>query len=249
MKIIQSNLLKNFLNLKHGFTCRDGGVSKKPYNSLNLALHVEDNIADVTQNHKLLANTLNYNKKTVVHMKQIHSDILHVVDENDNFDNPPICDALITDKLNTPLMVMVADCSPILFYDDMRKVIAVAHAGRQGAFKNIVSVVLNSFRNNFNSNIANLHVAIGASICQNCYEVGAEIYDEAKELKLDYALTLKDRSYYLDIRAILKKQLLHVGVSEKNIEISDECSCCLNKKYFSYRADGITGRFAGVISL
>ncbi len=146
-------------------------------------------------------------------------------------------------------MVMVADCSPILFYDDIKKVIAVAHAGRQGAFKNIVANVIQSFINNFGSHVKDIYVVIGASIGACCYEVGSEIYEEAKELNLEYAMIKKDESYYLDIGKILKKQLLKLGVLEKNIEISNECSCCQNDKYFSYRADGITGRFAGVICL
>ncbi len=79
MKIIKSKLLKNFSNMSHAFSSRDGGVSNKPYDSLNLALHVEDNETDVIQNHQLLANALNYNKRTVVHMKQIHSNLVHVV--------------------------------------------------------------------------------------------------------------------------------------------------------------------------
>lgn len=135
MKIYQSKILNNFSNLTHTFTTKDGGVSKKPYSSLNLAFHVQDNSANVITNHEKLASNLNYNKRTLVHMKQIHSDIVHIVSDDNNFDNPPTCDALITDKKNIPLMVMVADCSPILFYDKTKEVIAVAHAGRQGTFK------------------------------------------------------------------------------------------------------------------
>ncbi|MEA2090905.1 MAG: laccase domain-containing protein, partial [Campylobacterota bacterium] len=123
MKIYQSKLLNNFSNLTHAFTTRESG---------NLAFHVDDNPKNVQRNHELLASKLNYEKRRLVHMKQIHSDIVHLVDANDNFGNPPTCDALITDKKNIPIMVMVADCSPILFYNDKQKVIAVAHAGRQG---------------------------------------------------------------------------------------------------------------------
>jgi len=249
MQIIQSKILKKFPSLTHGFTSKDGGKSSLPYDSLNLAFHVEDNKEKVIQNHLLLADKLHYNARTLVHMKQIHSSIVHIVDANDNFYNPKECDALITNKIDTPLMVMVADCSPILFYDNEKKVIAVAHAGRQGAFKNIVQNVINSFVNNFNSRLENINVAIGASIGECCYEVGSEIYDEAKILSLEYALNKKENSYYLNISAILKSQLLNAGVKEHNIEFSKECTSCSNKKYFSYRADNTTGRFCGVLIL
>ena len=240
MKIYQSKLLNNFTNVTHVFTTKESG---------NLAFHVNDDPIIVKINHQQLASELNYNQRTLVHMKQIHSDIVHIVQESDNFDNPPTCDALITDKLNTPLMVMVADCSPILFYDDKKKVIAAAHAGRQGAFKNIVKKVIESFIDIYDSNTNDIFVSIGASIGRCCYEVGSEIYEEAKELDLEYSMQKKDDSFYLDVSEILKTQLLASGVKEENIEISSECSCCRNDTYFSYRADGKTGRFSGVIIL
>ena len=236
----QSNLLKQFEKLTHTFTTQDSG---------NLAFHVNDNSLHVEQNHKILARKLDYDKKALVHMKQIHSNIVHIIDDEDNFDNPPTCDALITNKINIPLMVMVADCSPILFYDDEKEVVAVAHAGRQGAFKNIVQNTINSFINDFKSDINSLHVAIGASIRVCCYEVGEEIYNEAKDLGLDYAIELREKKFYLNISKILKSQLLTCRVKEENIEISDECTCCKSEKYFSYRADSKTGRFAAIIQL
>ncbi len=236
----QSKLLNKFTKLTHAFTSQENG---------NLAYHVNDNSLHVDNNHTKLAKNLDYDKTSLVHMKQIHSSLVHIINDNDNFGNPPSCDALITNKKNTPLMVMVADCSPILFYDDKKKVIAVAHAGRQGTFKNIVQNTINSFLNDFDSDINSLHVAIGASIGVCCYEVGAEIYREAKELNLEYAIDIRDKSYYLNISKILNAQLLTCRVKEENIEISNECTCCKSDKYFSYRADSKAGRFAGIIKL
>jgi purine-nucleoside/S-methyl-5'-thioadenosine phosphorylase / adenosine deaminase len=249
MNLNKSNLLSNFSNLTHAFTTRDGGVSNSPYSSLNLAFHVEDNFLDVTKNHEKLASELNYDKRTLVHMKQIHSNLVHTVDTKDRFDYPPTCDALITDKKNIPLMVMVADCSPILFYDAKKEVIAVAHAGRQGAFKNIVQNVINTFTNIYDTHTEDIFVTIGADISVCCYEVGNEIYEEAKKLNLDYAIEKRENSFYLDVNKILITQLLSSAIKEENIEILNECTCCRSDKYFSYRADGRTGRFAGVLMM
>jgi copper oxidase (laccase) domain-containing protein len=66
---------------------------------------------------------------------------------------------------------------------------------------------------------------------------------------LNYAIQKRDANFYLDISKILKSQLLASGVKEENIEFSSECSCCKNDIYFSYRADGITGRFAGILMM
>ena len=240
MKFYHSKQLNSVSNVTHAFTTRYSG---------NLAFHVNDDPLHVEENHNGLAKKLFYNKEALVHMKQIHSSLVHVVDENDNFENPPTCDALITNKKNTPLMVMVADCSPLLFYDEKENVIAVAHAGRAGAFKNIVKNVVDSFADKFKCEPENIIVSIGAGIGVCCYEVGSEIYNEAKELNLEYAMQKRGNSYYLDVGKILNSQLLACGIKEKNIEISADCTSCKNDTYFSYRADGITGRFAGVIKL
>lgn len=249
MKIDQSPRLKSHAKLIHAFTTRSGGVSIAPYNSLNLAFHVGDSEELVLKNHDTLASYLNYKKETLLHMKQIHSNLVHIVDEKDNFYNPPTCDALITNKTDTPIMVMVADCSPLLFYDESKRVIAVAHAGREGAFKNITQNVVDSFIDVFGSSAEDIVVSIGASIGVCCYEVGSEIEKMAQDLGLGYSIVQRDSSLFLDVRKILKSQLLDAGVKEQNIEISDECSCCKNSKYFSYRASKITGRFAGVLMM
>ena len=112
MQFYQSKLLKKFPELTYAFTTKQTG---------NLAFHVNDNPVILLKNHKNLASELNYDLKTLVHMKQIHSNVVKIVDKSDNFANPPTCDALITDRLHTPLMVMVADCSPVLFYDSQKK--------------------------------------------------------------------------------------------------------------------------------
>jgi len=240
MKIIQSNLLNQFANLTQGFTTKNSG---------NLAFHVDDEKIKVIQNHKDLAKELGYDVESLVHMKQVHKTQVQVINDSHNFYTPPTCDALITNKRNTPLMVMVADCSPILLYDAKKEVIAVVHAGRAGAFRNIISSTLKNFRKNFNSKPEDIFVSVGASIQSCCYEVGEEIVQEAKELNLEYAIIKGDNSYFLDISVILKKQLKNENIPQNNIEFSDECNCCNDDKYFSYRAQKNTGRFAGIICL
>ncbi|SFV59765.1 COG1496: Uncharacterized conserved protein [hydrothermal vent metagenome] len=239
MKFYQSKLLNSFANLTHCFTTKQ---------SKNLAFHVGDNGDAVLANHQTLAKELAYDLQKLVHMKQIHSNLVKVVNKNDNFTNPPTCDALITNKKETPLMVMVADCSPILFYDPQKEVIAVAHAGRAGAFGNIVKNVITSFVEDFGVNPADILASIGPAICQNCYEVGEEIVQEAEQKNYGYALAQKGNKYFLNIRSILKKQLRESGLNAAHIEIATECSKC-DKRFYSYREEKNCGRFAGVLLL
>ena len=146
-------------------------------------------------------------------------------------------------------MVMVADCSPLLFYDAKQEVIAVAHAGRAGTFGNIIQNVVASFKQNYHSLTEDIFVSIGVSIGECCYEVGEEIIKEAEALSLSYSISKRENSYYLNISKILHTQLLNAGIPEQNIEFIDECSCCNKKSYYSYRGEGKTGRFAGVLKL
>ncbi|MCK9472658.1 peptidoglycan editing factor PgeF [Sulfurimonas sp.] len=239
MKFYYSEKLSSFTNLLHAFTTKECG---------NLAFHVGDDKLSVQKQHELLSKELGYERESLVYMNQIHSDIVHLV-TNENFTTPPTCDALVTNKIDTPLMVMVADCSPILFYDNQKRVIAAAHAGRQGAFKNIVKNVIDKMQREFDSNPKDIQVSVGASIRACCYEVGSEIYDEAKALGLAYSIEKKEESFYLNVGAILKKQLLLCGIKAEHIEFCDDCTCCSTNRYFSYRAQAQTGRFAGVIML
>lgn len=239
MKFYPSKLLNKHTDIISAFTTKKSG---------NLAFHVGDDTTDVINRHKKLACDMGYNMSKLIHMKQIHSNDVLCVEEGFDFEHPPTCDGLITDKKGIPLMVMVADCSPILLYDPIKKVIAVVHAGRAGAFKNIVATTLEKFKQTYNSKAEDILISIGPAICEACYEVGEEIYYEAKELELEYALTHQNARYHLNIRAILQKQLLNAGAKKQNIEISDLCSCC-SEEFYSYRGEEQTGRFAGVIML
>jgi len=247
----KSTLLNADSEIAHVFTTRDGGISKNPFNNNNLAFHVGDKVNDVINNHITLSKQMGYKHTDLVHMRQIHSDIVTLVDLSvHNFDNPPECDALITNQSNIPLMVMVADCTPVLFFDPVQKVVAVAHAGRAGAINGIVPKTITKMCNNFGSKIENIKIVLGPSIGVCCYEVGEKIAKEVTADGYDFAIVPKKGSYYLDVNAIIHRQLKEAGLNKENVEDMGICNTCENQHYFSYRADNQkTGRIAGVIML
>ncbi|MEA1918429.1 MAG: peptidoglycan editing factor PgeF [Campylobacterota bacterium] len=241
-------MLSQFENLTHAFTTRHNGFSQGIYASLNLAFHVEDNSLHVKQNHELLAKELDYDRSTLIHMRQIHSDIVHIVTEDDDFEHPPECDALITNKKNTPIMIMSADCIPIIIYDPKHHVIALVHAGRAGAFKNIVSKTISKMCEHFTCKIESLHVSLGPSIHGCCYEVNESIAEEAKALGYHAMISYQDTKPFLHVNTIVRQQLKEIGV--KLIEELDYCTACEHETFFSYRADeGATGRNAAIAML
>lgn len=222
------------------FTNRHGGVSKKPFDSLNLAFHVEDDFQDVLRNRKMLLDELRIEK--IAWMNQIHSDVIKVIDNEGEVIG---CDAIITKRKKLALVTMVADCNPILIVDGMKKVIAAVHAGREGTFKRIVQKTIQKMKDEFGCKEQDLLVSIGPSIGPCCYEVNKSNIDKVYE-NFDGKYIVNGK--FLDLKTLNFDQLVEAGVSEERIEVLDECTCC-NKDYFSYRRDGKTGRFAGIIML
>lgn len=248
MKIIKSKLLSTFADISACFTTRHGGVSKTPYRGANLAFHVGDDPNSVLENHDVLARQLGYDRQSLIHMRQIHSDRITIIDKTYNFDTPPECDALITDQPNIPLMVMSADCTPILLYDPVHKVIGAVHAGRAGALNEIVPKTIQTMMKNFGSSPNEIHAVLGPCIRGCCYEINSAIAEETVSKGYPEALRYENEKIFLDVNTILIEQLNRLGV--KSIEVIDACTSCQNELYFSYRADQQhTGRIAGVIIL
>lgn len=250
MKLIYPNSIASYPTVTACFTTRDGGVSSSPYHSLNLAFHVGDNAQDVLANHTLLASHLDYNHHTLVHMKQIHSDNIIEIDASHTFDTPPTCDALITNRTNIPLMIMSADCTPILLYDTQNHAIGVVHAGRAGALSEILPKTIQHMNKSYGTDINYLLVVLGPSIHGCCYEINDTIAQTVKERGYCKALLTKNDKVLLDVNTILLQQLDFLGVLQTNIEVIDHCTACQSDTYFSYRAHcQHTGRIAGVMIL
>jgi YfiH family protein len=246
MKTVSPTLLSSFSDVTAAFTSRHGGISKAPFSSANLAFHVGDNPKDVLKNHDLLADKLGFNRHSLIHMRQIHSDKIVQIDETFNFDTPPECDALITNHKNTPLMVMSADCTGVLIYDPIQKAIGAVHAGRAGALELILPKTIEAMSQAFGTDTKDLYIVLGPSIGGCCYEINETIASECTAKGYGSALRREDEKVFLDVNTILLKQLKELRI--ENVEVIEYCTSCRCDEYFSYRADAQrTGRIAGVI--
>ena len=213
-----------------GFSSRFGGVSKAPFDTLNLGFHTGDETAAVAKNRELLKREIKAG--SLVFMEQIHSDyVLEVTSENlsDFAKTAPKCDALFTRLFDVGLCVMVADCAPIIVSDEKQGIIAAIHAGRAGVCAKILSKCVLAMK----SEPKDLKIIIGAHIKGSCYEIG--------DMNLGEFNAYKNGGFF-DITAALRAEINALGAT--NYEISEICSHC-DKNYFSYRRDGKTGRFAG----
>lgn len=216
------------------FTNRIGGASLTPYAKNNLALHVGDVSFAVNENRSHVAELLG----PIQYMNQSHGDTVAVVDGI--CVREPNADALVTTESGIALGVLVADCIPLLLWDEVEHVIAAVHVGRRGLLNGIAIKtvkVMNSL------GAERIQALLGPSICGKCYEVSHEIYDEVGSVYPRARSWTSKGTTSLDLPAALVHELTALG-----LKVSQTPNCTLeNQNFFSYRRDGVTGRQAGLI--
>lgn len=225
-------------HVQAAFSGRAGGVSIAPYDSLNLAMHVGDDPRAVSENRARLATALGVPVGRFVWMQQVHGAEVAVVDDVPS--SPPAVDALVTARPGVVLAVLVADCVPLLLADPDRGVVAAAHAGRAGLHAGVVPAVLAAMDA---AGARHVHAWVGPSVCGACYEVPAELRAQvAGEVPESFAWT-RAGTPALDLAAGVSAQLRAAGV-----DVTGHSGCTREQDdWYSYRRDGRTGRFAGLV--
>ena len=214
-----------------GFTTRFGGVSDGEYEGLNLAGHVGDQPANVAKNREILAEQIGVAPDNLKFMNQIHSNRVEILRNLDDELQP--CDGVITALRGVVLCVLVADCSPVLIADERRGVVAAVHAGRAGVTGKICTNAVNLMASEFGCEAAELRVFVGANIKARNYEVG--------ELDLGAFNRYKNGGKF-DMEAALRDEFAQLGV--ERVEFDPRCTF-ETQELFSYRREGVTGRFCG----
>ncbi len=217
--------------LKLGFTTRFSGVSEGTYEGLNLADHVGDLPANVAKNREILAAALGITSRNLKFMRQIHSNRVEIL--RDLKDELPPCDGVITALRGVTLCVLVADCSPVLIADERRDVVAAVHAGRAGVTGKICTNAVKLMKSEFGCEAGDLRVFVGANIKARNYEVGGLDLGEFNRYK-------KEGKF--DMEAALRDEFAQLGVGQA--EFDPRCTF-ETQELFSYRRDGVTGRFCG----
>ncbi|HDS74319.1 MAG TPA: laccase domain-containing protein, partial [Firmicutes bacterium] len=170
----QSPLLSAIPNVRHGFTTRLGGVSTGPYESLNLSLNVGDNPDNVLENRRRLAQTLNLEPRSICLQQQVHG--ADVIDTLERMGDASICgDAFVTDCVDVPVLVGVADCVPILVAARDGSAVAAIHAGWRGAVAGVIEATIRRIVARYTFATHDLVAAVGPSIGKCCFEVGDKV--------------------------------------------------------------------------
>jgi len=239
-----------------GFTTRHEGVSRAPYNSLNLGMNTQDQPFNIEGNRSILTRAFGIDLETLVSVQQVHgSDILVIDEPNEDYSHfaGVECDAVITNQPGVMIGICVADCVPILLRDPDKEVVAAVHAGWQGTAARLVAKTVAGMKSLFNSDPRELQAAIGPSIGKCCYEVDAPVRQAFLQNGVPWDSCAEEQGagkWRLDMAAANRDLLLTAGVPAASIQVSDMCVCCRKDLFFSYRRDsGDTGRQMGFIML
>jgi len=237
--------LSSFPQLYHGITSREGGGSRPPFDSLNMAQHVGDSAKQVAANRQRVWSRFNSAKPVLLH--QVHSRTVVVWDGVAQKENGQVsgeADAVVTDRREWLLTILVADCQPVMLYDPVRSVIANIHSGWRGSIADIIGRTVAVMETHFGCNPAEIHAGIGPSLGPCC----AEFVNFRKEIP-ESLWSYRVSDNHFDFWAISRDQLVRAGLRPEHVETGNICTCCRRDLFFSYRAAHRTGRIAAVIGM
>lgn len=241
MEWIEFDLLEAYPHVAHGVFLRPGGTSEKHFASLNLGENVGDHPDHVKVNRELMRKTVGIPK--IIFANQNHGVNVHRVTQK-NMDKVSQADGLFTTEKNVGLAVTHADCQATIFYDPVHEAIGIVHAGWKGSVQNIYARFFEAMHRDIGTQPHNVIVCVSPSLGPD--------HAEYKNYKQDFPeewWSFQVRPNYFDFWAMTKKQLSALGILDKNIEISEVCTHCNPKEYFSYRREKETGRHATVVAL
>lgn len=249
---IQFKRLLEYEDIKHCFTLKQlDFASNATY---------EEKKVEVEKALKALSEEFGFAVEDICRPKQTHTDRVEKIEDGnegiylEKFDN---VDGFVTDEKNKVLMVSFADCTPLLFYDPTKKVIANTHSGWKGTLQSIAVRTLEKMISEYDCNPEDIICCIGPHIRQCHFEVDKDVrdlfYNKFKELEnigeiIKY--NQEKNKYYIDTARINKQILLNKGLKEENIIDSNICTVCNSDICHSFREEkDLSGRAVTIIYL
>lgn len=245
--------------VRHIFSTRHGGVSTGDAATMNLSFNKDTDPQNVRKNFEILCGAEGIATEHLVLSHQTHTNNVLTVDASHRgtgITKPSFCDVdgMVTNTSGVALVTQYADCTPLLFCDPVKKVIAASHAGWRGTVKLIGKVTVQKMVKEFGCVPKDIMVGIGPCIGQCCYEVDAPVYTEFEKidfLNFDKIFINKSNGrYMLDLVEANRQILINAGIHPDNIDVNDICTCCNHTDLHSHRATkGKRGNLAAIIEL
>lgn len=235
-----------------GIFTRHGGVSPQPWKSLNLGGLNGDSRENVIENRRRIFDSLNRPVETIYDVWQVHSADVICPQQPRRLDSQhQKADAIATNRPDITLFMRFADCVPVFFYDPVKRVVAIAHAGWQGTVKNIVARTVETMQAKFGSQPADILAGIGPSIGPDHYEVGDDVVQAVRGVlgeRSPEVFSRKNGRFQLDLWGTNQILLEQAGV--RCVEVAGICTACHMHDWYSHRGEhGVTGRFGALLAL
>jgi len=228
-------------NILHAFTTRRDGLGAR-----NSGLKQPDD-------WKAVAEALGVISERLVTVNQVHGETIASVDEaNYKGIRSAEADAMITNVRGIAIGVETADCVPILLVDPETPAIAAVHAGWRSTVKMIVRKTVERMRDEFGCEPSRMVAAIGPAIGPECYEVDEPVMGPVKEafpFWMEVAIPRGNGRWSLDLVKANRIELVQAGLFEKNVHALGMCTSCRRDLFYSFRAEGRTGRMLSVVMI
>jgi YfiH family protein len=245
----------------HGFSTRLGGVSEGCLSSMNLSFSRGDSRENVLENYRRMALAMGVPLENFVASDQTHTTNIQVVDADMKgcgiLRPRPYkeIDGLITNVPGIVLVTFYADCVPLYFVDPVKRAIGLSHSGWRGTVGRMGAVTVQRMHETFGSHPADIHAAIGPSICQDCYEVSEDVIEEFKkafreEQQSSLFYKKENGKFQLNLWEANRQILLEAGIPSGQISLPNLCTCCNPRLLFSHRASkGKRGNLAAFLGI
>ena len=226
-------------------TTRVGGVSATPFDSLNLGNHVGDLPEHVSKNRELLRSNL---PNEPLWLTQVHGTTVSTPSERCSE-----ADAIVSNIPGEVLSIMTADCLPVLFSNKSGTVIGAAHAGWRGLCAGVLENTVKAMQglSTDGGHASEVVAWLGPAIGPLAFEVGQDVMQAFNESGIPYSedaftsIPQKPGKYLANLYSLARGRLQSIGIHQ--IDGGDFCTVTQANQFFSYRRDGVTGRFASLI--
>ena len=233
--MIKSKKLSRFSEIEHSFFNKLGGKSNGIYKSLNCGLSSHDKKKNILKNLTLVKKKIKSGLNKIVLLNQIHSNKFFYIDKTSKLNHKKFTgDALVTNKPNTPIAVLTADCAPILIFDKKNRIVAAIHAGWKGAYKGIVKKVI-KFMIKKGSSTKDITAVIGPCISLKNYEIKQDFIKRfiKKDPKTKVFFKKIKKKSYFNLNKYIRHQLKSLNI--KKIEVINKDTFDIKNNFFSAR--------------
>ena len=238
--------------IKYGFFTRNGGKSKKPFDSLNCSYSSNDVRETVVENINTAKRKLQLEQTLIKFIRQVHGTNIELIDKNNLF-KEIIADGSITQTKNISLAILTADCAPVFLVDLSNNIISAMHLGWKGCLNNIVLKTAMKLKK-FCQSTKDIVAIIGPCLNQENFEVNENFKKQFIKKNINYKIcfkkNFKNNRIYFDMRGLIEQQLRETSIDNVfhvNKDSYKEESLFFSHRRTLHKGALITGRMINII--